>query len=324
MVGIGSHSRHAWWWLATLSWVGSVACGQPRPAPEPTPAPQSAPAPESTPERTVAPNRAAVPEQRVRQPAVAGGFYPDHPDVLRNDVDSMLAQAQPSHIAGLRALVCPHAGYKYSGPIAASGFKQLAGLKFERVVVMAPSHHVLFAGVAIPDADVLRTPLGDIPVDDEVKQLAKLQPFVIDSAPHAREHALEVELPFLQRVLGSFKLVPLVFGEVDEAVVAQRLNSLVDADTFFVASSDLSHYYPYEKAKQLDHDTVAAIVKLDVEGLQAGEACGKSPVLALVHLARLRGWKAQLLDYRNSGDTAGDRSRVVGYAAIAFFDSAAR
>jgi AmmeMemoRadiSam system protein B len=129
-------------------------------------------------------------------------------------------------------------------------------------------------------------------------------------------------LPFLQRVLDRFELVPRVFGEVDEAEVARRLNAFVDARTFFVASSDLSHYYPYEKAQQLDRATVDAIVNLDIDGLvNKGQACGKSPVLALVHLARLRGWKTLLLDYRNSGDTAGDRSRVVGYAAIAFFDS---
>lgn len=317
MVDIGDFSRCAWLWLVTTALLGSVACSQPKPTLEPAPA--SAPTLASVP----APARQVAPE-RVRQPAVAGGFYPDDPDVLRNEVNSMLAQARGHSIAGLRALVCPHAGYRYSGPVAASGFKTLAGLTFERVVVMAPSHHVLFSGVAIPDADALATPLGNIEVDASAKELAKTPPFLIDSAPHAREHALEVELPFLQRVLKHFELVPLVFGEVDEAAVAQRLNTLVDSHTFFVASSDLSHYYPYEKAEQLDHDTVNAILKLDVEALKAGQACGKSPVLALVHLARLRGWKTQLLDYRNSGDTAGDKSRVVGYAAIAFFDTSAR
>jgi AmmeMemoRadiSam system protein A len=159
-------------------------------------------------------------------------------------------------------------------------------------------------------------------MSDVARKLAAQRPFLVDSVPHAKEHALEVELPFLQRVLDRFELVPLVFGEVDEAEVARRLNTLVDARTFFVASSDLSHYYPYEKAQQLDRATVDAIVNLDIDGLiNKGQACGKSPVLALVHLARLRGWKTLLLDYRNSGDTAGDRSRVVGYAAIAFFDS---
>ena len=266
------------------------------------------------------PPRAAA-SVRVRPPAVAGSFYPRDPQVLSETVDQLLAQAKPRGLKGLRALVCPHAGYEYSGPIAASGFKQMAGLDVQRVVVMAPSHHVLFNGVAIPDVDALRTPLGDIPLGPMAKQLARESPFVIDSAPHAREHALEVELPFLQKELKQFELVPLVFGEVNEALVAQKLNPLIDAHTFIVASSDLSHYYPYDKAVELDRGTVQAIVQLDVAALAHREACGRSPVLALVHLARLRGWKAELLDYRNSGDTAGDRSRVVGYAAIAFLES---
>ena len=285
--------------------MGSLACSRSSPAPEPA--------------------HEAIPQtipQRVREPAVAGGFYPDDPNVLRAQVDGLINQAKARNIRGLRALVCPHAGYQYSGPIAASGFKQLVGLKFDRVVVMAPSHHVPFAGVAIPDVDALRTPIGTIPMSNVARKLAAQRPFLVDSVPHAREHALEVELPFLQCVLERFELVPLVFGEVDEAEVARRLNPLVDARTLFVASSDLSHYYPYEKAQQLDHATVDAIVNLDVDGLvNHGQACGKSPILTLVHLARLRGWKTLLLDYRNSGDTAGDRSRVVGYAAIAFFDS---
>ena len=289
--------------------MGSLACSRPSPAPEPA----HEAMPQSTPQ--------TVP-QRVREPAVAGGFYPDDPNVLRAQVDGLISQAKARNIRGLRALVCPHAGYQYSGPIAASGFKQLVGLKFDRVVVMAPSHHVPFAGVAIPDVDALRTPIGLIPMSDVARKLAAERPFLVDSVPHAKEHALEVELPFLQRVLDRFELVPLVFGEVDEAEVARRLNEFVDARTFFVASSDLSHYYPYETAQRLDRATVDAIVNLDIDALvKKGQACGKSPVLALVHLARLRGWKTLLLDYRNSGDTAGDRSRVVGYAAIAFLDS---
>ena len=292
------------YWVAPIVVLGSLACSRPNRVPEPSheSAPQTIPL-------------------RVREPAVAGGFYPGEPEVLREQVDDLLAHASSRNIHGLRALVCPHAGYGYSGPIAASGFKQLSGLKFERIVVMAPSHFVPFAGVAIADVDAFRTPLGTIPTSSLSRELANQGPFLLDSAPHANEHALEVELPFLQRVLGKFELVPLVFGEVNEAEVARRLNAFVDARTFFVASSDLSHYYPYEKAQQLDHATVGAILSLDVDGLVKGQACGKSPILALVHLARLRGWKTELLDYRNSGDTAGDRSRVVGYAAIAFFDS---
>jgi hypothetical protein len=262
-----------------------------------------------------------LPAQRVREPAVAGAFYPDSADSLRTMVDGFLAQATARGLSGLRALVCPHAGYRYSGPVAASGFKQLAGLKFDQVVVMAPSHHVRFRGVAVPDVDAFRTPLGTIAVSPRARELVRQSPFVLDSAPHQREHALEVELPFLQRVLGRFELVPLVFGAVDEEQVALQLNSLVGPNTFLVASSDLSHYYPYDRANALDRATIDAILRLDVGALGSAEACGRSPVLALVELARRRGWKAELLDYRNSGDTVGDRSRVVGYAAIAFRES---
>ena len=207
-----------------------------------------------------------------------------------------------------------------SGPVAATGYRQVVGLDIDRVVVMAPSHHVAFRGVAIPDADAFRTPLGIIPVSAAARQLTASSPFVVDSAPHAQEHSLEVQLPFLQRTLKQFELVPLVFGKVDEQQVAERLKGLVSPKTLFVASSDLSHYYPYAEAKKLDQFTVDAIVRMDLEALASAQACGHSPILALVHLARALGWKAQLLDYRNSGDTAGDRSRVVGYASIAFTD----
>jgi MEMO1 family protein len=261
-----------------------------------------------------------VTEERVREPAVAGSFYPSDPKELAAQIDGFLARAKPLGLKGLRALVSPHAGYVYSGPIAATGYRQIVGLDFDRVVVMAPSHHVAFRGVAIPDTDAFKTPLGVIPLASAARPLADSPPFVIDSEPHAEEHSLEVQLPFLQRTLKRFELVPLVFGRVDEEQVAERLKGLVSPKTLFVASSDLSHYYPYDEAKKLDQFTVDAVVRMDLQALASAQACGHSPILALVHLARALGWRPQLLDYRNSGDTAGDRSRVVGYAAIAFTD----
>jgi MEMO1 family protein len=297
--GPGRAQRLAWFFACAV--LGSAGCSRARARPEPAPLASA---------------------QRVRQPAVAGAFYPDSPDALRTMVDGFLAGVAARGLSGLRALVCPHAGYRYSGPVAASGFKQIAGRDFDQVVVMAPSHHVPFHGVALPDVDAFGTPLGTIPVAARARELVGQGPFVLDSTPHQREHALEVELPFLQRMLGRFELVPLVFGAVDEAEVARRLDKLVGPRTLVVASSDLSHYHPYARATELDRSTVDAIVRLDVDALEGAEACGKGPVLALVQLARLRGWKAELLDYRNSGDTAGDRSRVVGYAAIAFRETA--
>lgn len=261
---------------------------------------------------------------RVHEPAVAGSFYPADPDTLRRQVGDLLEVVNGRNLKGLRALVSPHAGYRYSGPIAASGYKQITSLGFERVVIFAPSHRVAFSGVALPDADAMRTPLGAIPISAEGKALAGHAPFVIDSAPHAKEHSLEVQLPFLQVMLERFELVPLVFGEVAPSDVASGVSPLVNDRTLVVASSDLSHYYPYEQAKVLDQGTVNAILSMDPAAIERREACGKVPILALVHLARVRHWRPILIDYRNSGDTSGDRSRVVGYAAIAFVDTPAR
>jgi MEMO1 family protein len=286
-----------WFVAAMLGVVGG--CSRPKAAPEPA---------------------GEVGSERVREPAVAGTFYPSEPGELRRKVEELLGQATLRNLRGLRALISPHAGYRYSGPIAASGFRQLTGLKFERVVIFAPSHHVAFRGVAIPEADAMRTPIGKLRLSPDAKTLGLHAPFLIDAAPHAKEHSLEVELPFLQVVLGGFEIVPLVFGTVDEADVARQVAALADARTLFVASSDLSHYYPYEQAKALDEATVQAILRLDIEGIGRGQACGKSPVLALAHLARSLSWRPILLDQRNSGDTAGDRSRVVGYVSIAFTD----
>jgi MEMO1 family protein len=291
-------------WLFVGLFAIVLACSRAKPAPKPAPEPVN-----------------TMSQPRVRDPAVAGTFYPSDPDELRKQVEAMLSAATQQNLVGLRALISPHAGYRYSGPIAASGFKQLIGRKFERVVVLGPSHRVAFHGVAIPDVDAMRTPLGVLRLSPDAKALAKQAPFIVDSAPHAREHSLEVELPFLQVALGQFDIMPLVFGDVDEAELAKQLDELVNLHTFFVASSDLSHYYPYEQAKALDQATVQAILGLDLQAIRHGQACGKSPILALVHLARLRGWKATLLDLRNSGDTAGDRSRVVGYASIALTDA---
>lgn len=291
----------------------SSACNRTKHAPAPAPVP----APPGT-TRVLASTRTGV--ERLREPAVAGGFYPRDPGELRAEVETLLGQVTPRNLQHLRALISPHAGYRYSGPVAASGYKQLTGTRFSRVVILAPSHRVPFTGVAIPEVDGFRTPLGVIRLSAEVQNL-RGNGFVIDSLPHAKEHSLEVQLPFLQFVLGDFELVPLVFGNTDEAEVAQRLQPLVDERTLFVASSDLSHYYPYEKAKTLDLSTIDAILRLDLAAMAEREACGKSPILTLMHLARARDWKPILLDYRNSGDTSGDRSRVVGYASIAFVDS---
>jgi AmmeMemoRadiSam system protein B len=252
---------------------------------------------------------------------VAGAFYPADRDVLGDEVKRLLAAAAQHELRGLRALISPHAGYRYSGPTAAIGYKPLLTQHFEHVVLLGPSHRVAFEGVALPDADAFLTPLGAVEIDVRARAQLLSTPFRVDATPHAREHSLEVQLPFLQLTLGRFSILPLVLGDADPAVVARRVAALVDESTLVIASSDLSHYYDYPTAEALDQVTVQAILALDIHRMQSREACGRTPILALMHLARARHWKPILLDRRNSGDTAGDRSRVVGYASIAFTDA---
>jgi AmmeMemoRadiSam system protein B/AmmeMemoRadiSam system protein A len=280
--------------------------------------------------------------KKVRPAAVAGLFYPQDRDELARTIDGFLAQAKKSPMTRLRGLVCPHAGYEYSGPVAAYGYKQLQGRLYPTVIVMGPSHYALFQGAALPDADAMSTPLGLIPLSPKGAQLAAPPLLAVNppceverpdgwrqfpaaasadghDSPYTWEHSVEVQLPFLQRTLKDFRVIPIVFGRVDPAEMAKAIEKYVDDSTLLVASSDLSHYYPYDQAKRLDAACVKAICDLDVQRMQEQEACGKGPILALMHLARSKGWKTRLLDCRNSGDTSGEKSRVVGYAAIAFY-----
>ncbi len=260
---------------------------------------------------------------RVRSPAVAGIFYPGGASSLATSVDGLLAQQGAKAARRPRALVCPHAGYKYSGQVAAQAFAQIRDEDFEQVVLMGPSHRVAFRGVALADVDAFETPLGSLPLASNFSDLTRSKLFVKANAPHEQEHSIEVELPFLQRTLRKFSLAPMVFGEVDEHAVALELRAYVNPRTLFVVSSDLSHYHDYDTAAALDRETVDAILRLDVAAVLQAEACGRSPLATLLHLAAWQNWEPQLLGYQNSGDTAGDKSRVVGYAAIAFYDRAA-
>ncbi len=286
--------------------------------------------------------------ERVRRPAVAGLFYPRDGQTLGRQVDAFLAGVKDRHIENVRGLICPHAGYRFSGQTAAESYKQLTGRNVRTVVVMAPSHYADFKGASIPDVDAYETPLGKIPLSPKAKQLARIPPFVRNpkcvvrrpqwwrqapkqlppfgaDTPHTWEHSLEVQLPFLQKTLKGFTLIPIVLRRVDPRAVAKvLLEHALDDQTVFVASTDLSHYHPYDLAKRLDEKCVQAIVSLNIEDMSRHEACGMQPVLTLMHMARLKGWQAKLLKYCNSGDTAGDKSGVVGYAAIVFFDSGQR
>jgi MEMO1 family protein len=281
---------------------------------------------------------------KVRQAAVAGMFYPADKKKLSNMVDGLLSGAKPLGIKGLRGLVCPHAGYRYSGKTAAAAYKQLEGRDIRTAIVLAPSHYASgYQGASIADVDAYQTPLGDIglsPLAGELigsgsfvsqppclvqrpnwwSQALKKPPTFGPDTPHTWEHSLEVQLPFLQKTLKNFLLVPAVLRSADTEELAKTLAKHVDDTTIVIASSDLSHHNPYETARKMDAQCVQAICKLDIEAMASQSACGKEPVLALMHLARIKGWKTRLLDACNSGDTAGNTSSVVGYAAIAFYD----
>ena len=265
----------------------------------------------------------ATPDRHPRPPAVAGMFYPGDPATLARDVDDALAGAHPLAGAAPKALIAPHAGYVYSGPIAASAYAALEPVRnsIRRVVLLGPCHRVAVRGLALPSADAFDTPLGRVPVDREaVAALAGLPQVVVSGAAHAQEHSLEVQLPFLQRMLREFAIVPLAVGDASADEVADVLDRLWGGpETLVLISSDLSHYHRYDDAVRIDRATAAAIVALD-PSLDHEQACGATPIAGLLTVARRRGLTAALLDLRNSGDTAGDRSRVVGYAAFAFFE----
>jgi len=259
---------------------------------------------------------------QIRQPAVAGLFYPANPNELANMVDGFLAEAPAGTADSPKAIIVPHAGYIYSGPIAAAAYRKLEPLRerITRVVLLGPSHRVGFFGLAVSSADMFHTPLGDIPLDRPLcEQLAGLpQVHRLDQA-HTMEHSLEVQLPFLQRVLGSFKLVPLVVGETTAEEVAEVLEAAWGGDeTLIVISSDLSHYLSYQEARQMDLQTCHAIEALSPETIVYEGACGRNPVKGLLEVVRRKGLSAHTLDLRNSGDTAGSKESVVGYGAWSF------
>lgn len=256
----------------------------------------------------------------VRLPAVAGMFYPLEPALLSTEVKGLLDAAE---IPPLRpkALIAPHAGYIYSGPVAASAYALLKPLRhtIRRVILLGPVHRVWVAGLALPSVAYFDTPLGRIDLDvDTMKALRRMPQVEINDNAHAMEHSLEVHLPFLQMVLDNFSLVPLAVGGADPEAVAQVLEAVWGGDeTLIVVSSDLSHFLPYAQAQTKDRATVDAMLRLDSH-LNGEQACGAHPVNGLELVARRKGLQPHLLDLRNSGDTAGDKSRVVGYAAIAF------
>jgi len=263
---------------------------------------------------------------RIRLPAVAGTFYPAESENLRSAVSDMLGGARADGPVP-KALIGPHAGYVYSGPIAASAYARLVSARgvVRRVVLLGPAHYVPFEGVAASSAEWFATPLGPIRVDREGVEEALSLPGVrlLDEA-HAPEHSLETHLPFLQATLGEFTLVPLVVGEAAPETVCRVIERLWGGpETLFAVSTDLSHFLPYDAAREIDSATCRAVETLCPEEIGRDQACGYIPLNGLLMAARVRALRVETLDLRNSGDTAGPRYQVVGYGAWALSDSEA-
>jgi hypothetical protein len=268
----------------------------------------------------------------IRPTAVAGQFYPGNPRELEAIVRRYLAEAKAADGAWAKAadnrvpkaVIAPHAGYVYSGPVAASAYARLAPARgrITRVVLLGPCHRVPVRGLALSGARAFASPLGEVPLDTETcARLAQLPQVEVFDASHAHEHSLEVHLPFLQVVLGHFTLVPLAVGDATEAEVAEVLElAWGGPETLIVVSSDLSHYLSYDEARSLDAATAQAIESLDGGAIGRDQACGRVPVKGLLALARKKGLAVATADLRNSGDTAGPRDRVVGYGAWLFFE----
>ena len=261
-----------------------------------------------------------------RRPAVAGAFYSGDRDALEREVRQLLGQTPPETTGPPKALIAPHAGFMFSGAVAGRAYARLTGARdiIKRVVLLGPSHHVPFRGLAASTADRFVTPLGAVPVDPDGVATALQQPGVqVLDAAHAREHSLETQLPFLQQVLGEFRLVPLVVGNAAPEEVGRVLEALWGGpETLIVVSSDLSHFHDDATARRLDRRTADAIEALQGDVLGHDNACGFHPIRGLLWVAGRRSSRITTLDLRNSSDAGAPRDRVVGYGAFAMEDSA--
>nr|MBU1328950.1 AmmeMemoRadiSam system protein B [Candidatus Omnitrophota bacterium] len=269
----------------------------------------------------------------IRKPAVAGAFYPGNKEELTRKVDNFLANAEKSDIKGkILALIAPHAGYDYSGQIAAYSFKQLEGTNFKKIIIISPSHYVGFDGMSIYNKGSFETPLGLVKIDEELanKIMQKNKRFIFYPEAHKKEHAIEVELPFLQRIYKDkdFKIVPITMGNPeseDIMILSDALYDAMDKDTLLIVSVDLSHYYPYDKAVKLDTNSTSAIEQLDAQKMTEdinshnSEIDAPIAVLGMITLANRYNAKAKIIRYANSGDVTGDKSRVVGYSSIVVY-----
>ncbi|RMH80136.1 MAG: AmmeMemoRadiSam system protein B [Acidobacteria bacterium] len=257
---------------------------------------------------------------KVRKPVVAGSFYPSDPERLRTYVEKLM-EDPPNLEGSMKGLISPHAGYMYSGYTAGRVYGLLMGKDYRRVLLIGPSHFVDFEGYSFGDFDLFETPLGAVKVDREAIFSFTEDRKYFDGLPHLYEHSLEVQLPFLQVVLGDFSLVPVVYGRVSSEEIAKLLENFCDGRTLFVISSDLSHYYDYATAKTLDGYCHLWITKGERQAKLRCEACGKIGIEGALIYAGSKGLRATLVDYRTSGDSGGGKERVVGYGGYAFISS---
>jgi len=261
----------------------------------------------------------------IRDPIVAGTFYPDDSELLKKMILGFLDNATvEKHKTPVKAIIVPHAGYVYSGPVAAYSFKSIANYCYKKIILLGPSHHFSFDNLVSCAKGYWQTPLGKVEQlsKDDFPKLKNKKEIIESSEIHQPEHSLEVQLPFLQTVLDNFQIFPLLTGNiVDYKKVSNILLSIYDEKTLFLISSDLSHYLPYNEAKMIDKVTIDAILANDIKRFNKyGNACGKTSIEILLNIAHKKQWKSKLLCAMNSGETSGDKNQVVGYASIAFYE----
>ncbi|MFC1780505.1 AmmeMemoRadiSam system protein B [Patescibacteria group bacterium] len=265
----------------------------------------------------------------IRPSAFAGQFYPESKKELKSQIEEFLKEANPKDIKGkVKALISPHAGYQFSGPIAAYGYKLLRDTKYlpsgrhgeiQDTIILGTSHHMMFPGVALTNFSYWETPLGKVRSSSLHKKLESNPNFSLVNEAHISEHSIEVQLPFMQSVLKDFQITPVLTGRVDNhKEIAQTLSKHLDERSLIIVSSDLCHYLPYEEANEEDNKTIQQILDFDTY-IDSEQACGTDGIIILIEIAKLLKWKVKLLDYRNSGDTAGDKDKVVGYTSIIFY-----
>ena len=259
----------------------------------------------------------------IREAAVAGQFYPGNANELGAEIRVFFEAVQAAEGPAPKALIVPHAGYVYSGPVAATAYARLRPYRdlYTRVILLGPCHRVAVSGLALSGADVFRTPLGDVPLDQDAIAALTMPEITVVATAHEFEHSLEVHLPFLQTVIESFSLVPLVVGDATPEIVAEVIDALWGGpETLIVISSDLSHYLSYDDARLSDMNTCEAIENLEAHRIDHDHACGATPIGGLLISAKRRGMQVTTLDLRNSGDTAGGRNQVVGYGSWLFME----